>query len=304
MPSSTPPPWVDAESLMRLLDWTAAVDALEAAALERVGPETGPARTALGLDPGQLLLMPSASPGGVGVKLVTVAPEGGPAPRVKGVYVLFDRDSLAPVLLVDGAALTTLRTSAHSALAVRHLARPDASRVVVFGAGPQAEGHVAAIRSTRPVREVVVVTRDPAHAEDLVRRLDGVEARTGTPGDVADADVVVCATTARSPLFDGRDLDSDVCVVAVGSHQPDARELDDEVFRRASRVVVEERQAALREAGDIIQTMDAGVLAEDDLEELPNALRTQPLHGITVFKSVGLPWQDLAIVEAVRRAAS
>src|SRR5204863_2856301 len=124
--------------------------------------------------------------GGLGVKLVSIATRG--EPRIKGVFVLFDGETLAPVALIDGIALTNVRTSAVSALAVRHLA-PDARRLVVFGTGPQARAHVEALRAVVPVEHVGVIGRDPDRARAFARDVGG-EVAAG----VADADVVVCAT--------------------------------------------------------------------------------------------------------------
>jgi ornithine cyclodeaminase/alanine dehydrogenase-like protein (mu-crystallin family) len=175
---------------------------------------------------------------------------------------------------------------------------------VVFGAGPQAWGHVHAIAAIRPVAGVTVVGRDHRRAEDLVGRLraEGIPAATGTAEDVRGADVVVCATTARRPVFDGALLAEHACVVAVGSHEPEARELDDTVFRRATRVVVEDRDTALREAGDVIQAIAAGALTAERLTTVGDLAGLPPASGLTVFKGVGMGWQDLAVAEAAYTA--
>ncbi|HST48502.1 ornithine cyclodeaminase family protein [Jatrophihabitans sp.] len=299
-------PFLDADTLMALVPWQAAIGALEAALAAGAPTAGGPPRFAVAEEHGELLLMPAASAAGVGVKVTSVAP-GNPArglPRIQAVYVLFDAASLTPRLLIDGTALTTLRTPAQSALAVRSLARPEAASLVVFGAGPQAWGHVHAIATVRELGEVRIVGRDADRQAGLVERLrsQGYAAVAGTPADVAGADIVVCATTARQPVFDGRLLAEQACVVAVGSHEPDARELDDTVFARARRVVVEERSTALREAGDVIQAIAAGVLDPGHLVELA-ALPARPAQpGISVFKGVGMGWQDLAVAEAAHRA--
>jgi ornithine cyclodeaminase/alanine dehydrogenase-like protein (mu-crystallin family) len=207
---------------------------------------------------------------------------------------------MTPLVLMDGTALTTLRTPAQSALAVRTLVVTEAATLVVFGTGPQALGHVLAIRSIRTIRRVTVVGRNLDHAASLVDRLrDGeVDAVAGSAEAVRSADVIVCATTARQPLFDGHLLADHACVVAVGSHEPDARELDDTVFERASRVVVEERAVALREAGDIIQAIAAEALSADRLTDVADLSGLPHLAGIGVFKGVGMGWQDLAVAEA------
>ena len=196
--------------------------------------------------------MPSAAAGRGVVKLVTVGGE----PRVQGVCVVFDPATLAPSALIDGIALTNLRTAAVSALAVRHLAPASARRLLVFGRGPQAHAHIAAIRAERPIEHVDMLGRDA----------------TGVDALAAAADVICCCTTARAPLFDGDRVAAEATVVAIGSHEPEARETDDALARRAT-VVVESRRAALREAGDVIGAIAAGALREAELVELGELVR-------------------------------
>ena len=166
------PPFFGADEVARM-PFAAAVDALERALLDGLDPETDPPRSAFATEAGELLLMPSSWAGAAGVKLATVAPanpERG-LPRIQGVYVLFDGATLAPSALVDGIALTSLRTAAVSALAVRRLAPTGASRLLVFGSGPQAWSHVMALREARPLERVDVVARDRARLEEFVQRL-------------------------------------------------------------------------------------------------------------------------------------
>ena len=224
-------PFLAAADVAERLSPTAAIDALQDALLSGLDPEADPPRGALTVGAGELLVMPSTTAAHAVVKLVTVGGE----PRIQGVCVVFDATTLAPVALVDGIALTNVRTPAVSALAVRALAAPDARRLLVFGRGPQAHGHVEAIRAVRPIEHVDMVGRDGGDVGALV----------------AAADIVCCATTAREPLFDGSLVADHATVVAIGSHEPDARETDDTLARRAT-VVVESRASALREAGDVI----------------------------------------------------
>jgi len=298
-------PYLGAEALAAALPITAAIDALEHALLGGLDPSADPQRMTVTADAGQLLLMPSASGRQIGVKLVSLAP-GNPArgqPRVQGVFMLFDPVTLAPVALVDGIALTSLRTPAVSALAVRHLAAVDARVLVVFGSGPQAEGHVSAMRAVRPIDEIVIVGRDQARAEALVSRCreGGRHARSGSADDVARADIVVCATTAREPLFDGQLVRDGACVVAVGSHEPTAREVDSSLVQR-SWLVVEDVATALREAGDLVL---AGAVQEDlhSLTDLvARRVSIQDGHS-TLVKTVGMAWEDAVVGAAAVRAA-
>jgi ornithine cyclodeaminase/alanine dehydrogenase-like protein (mu-crystallin family) len=288
----------DADAIARRLPHAAAVDALEAALRDGLDPEADPPRSFVAAAGGELLVMPSAAGGGLGVKLVTVGGE----PRVQGVYVLFDGDTLAPAALLDGIGLTDLRTSAVSALAVRHLAARPPRRLAVFGSGPQARAHVHALRATAPVEHVAIVGRDRGRAEALARELG---AEPAGPEAIEGADVVCCCTTAREPLFDGGAVGDEAVVVAIGSHEPEAREVDEQLATRAS-VVVEARSAALREAGDVIQAIEAGALAEDSLmtlAELANGRANLPDEAPRLFKSTGMSWEDVVVATALARRA-
>ena len=296
----------DAEAIARRLPHAAAVDALEAALRGGLDPEADPPRSFVPAAGGELLVMPSAAGGGLGVKLVTVGGE----PRVQGVYVLFDGETLAPAALLDGIGLTDVRTSAVSALAVRHLAAREPRRLVVFGSGPQARAHVAALRAIAPIEHVAVVGRDRARAEALARELaarhGGLEAQAASADAVAGADVVCCCTTAREPLFDGDAVPEEAVVVAIGSHEPQAREVDERLAGRAT-VVVESRASALREAGDVIQAIEAGALREDELVALAELVRgdASPAPGRPrFFKSSGMAWEDLVLAAAVQASAT
>ena len=291
------PVFHDAEAIARRLSHAAAVDALEAALRGGLDPEADPPRSFVPAARGELLVMPSAAGGELGVKLVTIGGE----PRVQGVYVLFDGGTLAPAALLDGIGLTDLRTSAVSALAVRHLAAREPRRLVVFGTGPQARAHVRAVRAIAPIEDVAVVGRDRGRAEALARELD---AEAAGPEAVGSADVVCCCTTAREPLFDGGAVAGEAIVVAIGSHEPDAREVDERLAGRAT-VVVESRASALHEAGDVIQAIEAGVLREDELVPLAELVRgdAAPEPGRPrLFKSTGMAWEDLVLAAAVHAA--
>ncbi|MEA2380282.1 MAG: hypothetical protein QOH72_253 [Solirubrobacteraceae bacterium] len=305
-------PFLDADAIAAALSPLRAVDALEAALRGGLDPEADPPRGALGADAGEVLIMPSSAPGAVGVKLVTVAPDN-PAhgrPRIQGVYVLFDPETLAPAALLDGIGLTNLRTAAVSALAVRHLAAPGARRLLVFGTGAQAWAHVGALREVVPgIERVDVAARDRRRLEAFVARCTrehGVDARVAAADAVAEADLVVCATTAREPLFDGARVRDTATVVAIGSHEPAAREVDERLAGRAT-VVVESRASALREAGDVIAAMEAGALDPDALVALAALVRgeAQPADGAPrLFKSTGMAWEDLVVAAAVRERAA
>ena len=251
--------------------------------------------------------MPAQSASSVGVKLATVAP-GNPArglPRISAAYVLFDAATLRPTHLLDGVALTNLRTPAVSVAAILPWLDliDEPLRVVAFGGGPQGLGTsrplLPSMRSPCPpwwsgnrtassCRSLWPRTQVLAADDPRVARLLG------------DAHFVACATTARTPLFDSRLLGGRAVVVAVGSHEPDAREVDSAFCARA-RVIVEDRQTALRECGDVIQAIAEGALDPDDLVPIREVARgtRAPAEEPVFFKGSGMSWQDLVVAEAV-----
>ncbi|MGI5129228.1 ornithine cyclodeaminase family protein [Pseudonocardia sp. CA-107938] len=304
------PRWVDAATVARALPVADAVDVLEAALRAGLDPEQDGQRSRLATADGVLLQMPSTSERFTGTKVLTVRPanEGTSYPAIQGVYVLFEGAHLAPMALLDGAALTTLRTPAMSALAVRHLAPPGARRVALFGTGVQAFAHVDAVRAVLDVAHVDVVGRTPARVERLVAGIAdaGISATAAAPAAVAHADVVICATASPTPLFDGGLVAEHALVVAIGSHTPDEREVDTALVRR-STVVVEARSAALSEAGDVLVPVAEGAFDPAQLVALAEVVRGAVIvdHGRPrLFKGTGMPWQDLvtagAVVERLR----
>ncbi|MFD9794662.1 ornithine cyclodeaminase family protein [Streptomyces sp. NPDC059070] len=297
-----------AAEIAGLLTPAGAAGAVAAALREGLDPEDPracPPRTALAAPGGELLLMPAASGRFAGVKIAGVAPAnpGRGLPRITGGYLLLGGATLLPLALLDGPALTTLRTPAVSALAIDRLAVPDAARLVLFGAGPQAYGHLQAALAVRELTRVTVVARTPEAVDRLVAhaRTLGVEAHGGTPDAVRGADLVVCCTTAREPLFDGRLVADGATVVAVGSHEPAARETDSALVRRAA-VYVESRAAALREAGDLLIPLGEGAIGPDHVTGTLADLvagAAPPEGRPRLFKSVGMAWEDLAVAAAL-----
>lgn len=290
----------------------AAVDAITIALSAGIDPADDLPRDIVPLRAGQFLLMPSEhSQTGrhVGIKVATVAP-GNPArglPRIQASYLLFDSETLTLLAVLDGTALTTLRTPAVSVAAIRPrlLAGSGPVRVAVLGAGPQAHEHVAtlsaALSPARSIASVNHLVRDP----DRVSTPDSVAVvALGSPhaDDVLRAaDVIVCATTARTPLFDADVVADAAVVVAIGSHEPDAREVPAALCARAT-VVVEDVSTALREAGDVVLAVHEGALQRQDLVPMRDVVtgHTSPdPNRPLLFKSVGMSWQDLAIAELV-----
>jgi ornithine cyclodeaminase len=267
-----------------------------------------------------LLLMPawtSSAPGAAtagkyaGVKLVTVFPDNGVRfgkPAIFGAYLLLSTETGEPLCLMDAPRLTVWRTAAASALASRFLSRPDASRMLMVGAGALAPYLVRAHASVRPIREVVVWNRSPQGAVRLVQSLSalGLDARATDDLERAarTADIVSTATISETPLVRGAWLEPGAHLDCVGAYKPTMRESDDECVRRA-RIWVDTRAGGLAEAGDIVQPLKAGVIKTSDvlgdLHELARgtAPRRRSPEEITMFKSVGAAIEDLAAAIAV-----
>ena len=239
---------------------------------------------------GELLVMPAEGAQVTGVKLVTIG--SGPV-RVQGVYVLFDAATLTPLLVAEAGALTLLRTAALTALATDLLAPRRAARLAVVGTGPQAREHVGAIRAVRPISSVTLVGRTPAKAVALAAALD---AEVGE--DVSDADIVCLCTTSITAVVRAADLAPNAHVNAIGVHVPHGREVAADVVA-SSFVVVDDVQAARREAGDLIMAVADGAVPDDvfahDLASLVRGHVGPPGGGRTLFKSVGFGLADLLV---------
>ena len=300
---------IDPAELRRLLPIPDAVDALDRAF--RASLPLAPQRARVDVPGGELLLMPSVAASAFGVKLVTVAGDQPDRhlPLVQAAYVLFDAPGLSPVALIDGTALTTLRTAAVSALATRYLSRPESRSLVIIGAGVQGNAHLDAMMAVRPIEVAWVVSRRTAPAEELVQRAEdlGLDASIEGADIVGQADIVCTCTTSSEPVFKGSLLLPGSHVNAIGAYRPDQRELDDDAVRRG-RLVVETREAAMAEAGDlIIPLADGAIEPADIVADLAEVVRGHPVRrheqDITVFKSVGVAFEDLVIAGAVYERA-
>jgi len=256
-----------------------------------------------------LLLMPAWTAGEgssfLGVKVVSVYP--GNADRglasIFGTYLLMEGDTGRPLAVIDGQALTLWRTAAASALAASYLAREDSQRLVMLGAGALAPYLIRAHAGIRPICEVVVWNRNLSRAEKFATSLAGeafaVSATKYLELAVRDADIISCATLSSEPLVKGAWLKPGAHLDLVGGFTPKMRETDDEAIRRA-RVYVDTRAGALKEAGDIVQPLQAGVIKEADISgDLFDLCRgkvggRKSAEEITLFKSVGTALEDLA----------
>lgn len=253
-----------------------------------------------------LLLMPAWHKGGgyIGVKLATVFPLNATrnAPSVEASYILMAGETGTPLAVMDGRAITLWRTAAASALAASYLARPKASRLLVVGAGAMAPYLIKAHAATRPISEVEIWNRDTTKAMQLAAKLDGslkVKAAPDLEAAVRRADIISAATLSTEPLIKGAWLQPGAHVDLVGGFTPKMREADDDCLRKAS-IFVDTRAGASKEAGDIVQPLQTGVIADKDIKgdlfDLCRGVHRGRARDdeITYFKSVGTAIEDLA----------
>jgi len=270
-----------------------------------------------------LLLMPAwtdfkaagSTDGHIGVKIVTVSPDNNVLgkPAVMGLYLLLDGRTGEPQALIDGQRLTQWRTACASALAATYLARKDASRLLIIGAGAIAPFLARAHSAVRPIKAISIWNRTLANAEKVAEALrsegHAAEAVTDLDAALGAADIVSSATIAREPLVKGALLKPGTHVDLVGGFTPEMREADDEAIRRA-KVYVDTRAGATKEAGDIVQPLATGILTDDaiiaDLHELARGEKPGRRHAseITLFKSVGAALEDLAAGIAIYRKSA
>jgi len=251
--------------------------------------------------------------GHIGVKIVTVSPDNNDIakPAVVGIYLLLDGVTGEPQALMDGPRLTQWRTACASALAASYLAREDASKLLVIGAGAQCKFLARAHAAVRPIKEIRIWNRTTANAETLAQslRAEGFDAAavTDLEAELGWADIVTAGTISTTPLVKGAKVKPGCHIDLVGGFTPGMREADDDAITRA-RVYVDTRAGATKEAGDIVQPIASGVLKAEaivaDLHELARGQKPgrQSAEEVTLFKSVGAALEDLAAGIAVYRA--
>ena len=304
----------DAHEINELVSMPAAITALRDCFAKR---PSHIARTQYAVAGGEFLLMPAVDADTAGIKLIMVQPKNAErgVPIIQGTYVLFDADAGHPIALLDGAALTNIRTPAVSAIATAALARPDVQTLGIIGSGPQAVGHIQAMLCVRPsLRSIVLASRTRANAQALVdnlieqHALDGeISIRVGDYAEAAACDIVCAGTRATEPIINASMVRSGAHINAVGSYRTDMRELSTDLVA-AARVVVDDIHAAHDEAGDLyLAVHDAGWSWDRVIGDLADVaagrIGRQSNDEITLFKSVGLAVQDLVIARHVCAAS-
>jgi thiomorpholine-carboxylate dehydrogenase len=284
--------------IARVLTYEQLIPAMERAlAAFSAGEVLQPVRTMLTIEEGQrfLGLMPAVTHNAMGAKLVCFYPKNAAAglPTHLATIVLFEPATGRPLAFLDGRLITQMRTAAVSAAVTRHLALTDAKVLALIGSGVQARAHLEALRHVCRFEEVRVWSPTPAHAQRFAAA-SGARAMD-LEAAVRGADVIVTATSSREPLLRGTWLKAGAHVNAVGACLPTWRELDDAALL-GSTVIVDSREAALRESGDVILSR-APIFAEAG--EVFAGRKRPPRGTTTVFKSLGLAVEDIATARLV-----
>ena len=257
---------------------------------------------------GTALFMPSYAPcfGNIGVKVVNVfgANVQRELPRIQALVCLFDSTTGTPRAILDGTSLTALRTGAASGVATDLLARSDASRVAILGAGVQGRTQLEAVLAVRSIRTVKVYDPLPEAAGTFASEMGthlkaDIEVAASARAAVSEADIVCTATVSQTPVFADADIVAGTHINAVGCYKPQVQEIPAETVCRA-QIVVDHRESALTETGDLIIPLEQGSITEADIHaELGEILAGKAVgrtsdEAVTLFKSVGVAVQDLA----------
>ncbi len=292
--------YIDQAGVRAVLQWDPLIDAMEAALRDfSSGKVLQPVRGILTIEEGRRFLgvMPAVAEGAMGVKLVSFYPANAEkgVPTHHAMIALMRPDTGEPIATMDGTLITEMRTAAVSAAVTRRVARAESRVLAILGSGVQAGAHLAALNRVRNFDDVRVWSRTPERARRFAYE-HGAVAAEDVRAAVEDADVIVTATNAQEPVLRGEWVKRGAHVNAVGAARPSWRELDDELMT-SSVLIVDSREAAVKEAGDVILS-GAPIYAEAG--ELFSGAKPAPRAGATtVFKSLGLAVEDIAAARLV-----
>lgn len=307
--------YITDEEVRRALTMPEAIRAVKEAFVQlSTGQARVPARTSLEIPEFRTtaLVMPAYLPRTkrLGLKLISLC-EDNPSkglPLAQAVAILMDAELGSPLAVMDASYLTAFRTGAASGAATDALARRDARVVAIFGAGVQGRTQLEAAAVVRSIRKALVFDVDPraaaAYAKEMGRKLALDVEPASSPETLREADIICTATTSAVPVFSDANLKPGVHINAVGSYKPHVREIPGETVRRAS-VFVDQRQACLEEAGDLIIPLREKLIDEGHIRaEIGEVLAgLKPGRGsddeVTVFKAVGNAALDLAMASLV-----
>lgn len=240
-----------------------------------------------------------------GAKLISAfqhAP-GSSLPAHQGVVVLFDPQTGSPVCVLDAGEITRIRTAAASAMATDVLARADARNLLVLGTGEQAEAHIRAISTIRPLSRIVLWGRNPDHARRLAAALAKAEALTvevaeDLPAAAAEADIICTTTASAEPILAGAWLAEGAHVNIVGSSRLGPTEVDDDLVARA-RYFADSRANVLAQGTEFRRAVESGRIDDSHLVGEIGEVLAGTIEGrrsaseVTAYKSLGSVAQDL-----------
>jgi alanine dehydrogenase len=308
------------EDVRKALPMSEAIAAVKKAFAQlSAGRANVPLRTSLDVPRhnGVTLFMPAYLPddAAMALKIVSVFNDnpGKGLPLIHALVVVIDAETGAPEALMDGTTLTALRTGAASGAATDALAREDAHVAAVFGAGAQGRTQLEAVCAVRPIEEAWIYDIDRERARMVADEMGELLSRSvevaETPTQaLRHADVVCTATTSSAPVFEDADIRPGTHINAIGAYTPQMQEIPPETVLRA-KVVIDHREAALAEAGDLLIPIEQGLMTAEhihaELGEVVAEARAgrETAEEITLFKSVGVAVQDVAAAGAVLKAA-
>lgn len=304
---------LSAADVREALPMSKAIDGMRHAYGQLSGDKAiAPPRQHISSDKGVTLIMPAYLPESseFGIKVVSVYDDNPNInlPRITATVLVLDPATGVPKAFMDGTSITAIRTGAGGGLAADLLSRQNAKTVGLFGAGVQARAQLQAVMVVRDIENVNLISRTSSSAQQLASEISQwenpprVNLVSTSQEVVKDADIIICATTSATPLFDGNDLRVGTHITAVGTFVPAKREVDTRTIRRANRIVVDSREACLEEAGDLIIP---NVVADAEIGEIVNGDKPsrQSDDEITFFKSVGVAVQDAVAATIVLKEA-
>ena len=300
----TQPLFLNEEQVRQHLRMADLIPAMEKALIDfSAGKVIQPVRSVIKVDvaaaTGFLGLMPALTPSGLGLKAVTFYPSNTERgiPTHMATIFLVDPETGAPLAIMDGRLITEMRTAAVSAAATKLLAPTEAKILAILGSGVQAHSHAEALRLVRQFEEIRVWSPTREHAEQFATEI-GAKSMPAEEA-VRGADVIVTATSSKTPVLHGSWLKSGCHVNALGASRPDWREMDDEAM--ANVVFVDSREGAMKESGDVILS-GAKIYAE--LGEAFAGKIPSRASETTIFKSLGMAVEDIAAATLVYRSAT
>lgn len=267
-----------------------------------------PLRTVMQIEHGLTLTMPAylAKDNSLGIKIVSMFPNNPQKNKasINGIILLLDNITGEPLVMMDASYLTALRTGAICGLATKYFSKDIESTLTIVGCGVQALTQLQAILAVRKIKQVFVYSRNLENAKKFVKNLKhlcNIEVSEKLSTSLKKSDIICTATTSIDPFINLKDLQPHVHINAIGSHSKNMQEISDDVLQK-SVIIVDQISAAMKEAGEIINAVEQKKIKEESIIELGSWLLNKTNNfqdQMTVFKSVGLAIQDLAVAQVV-----